>query len=78
MMGRYDQQVLGERAGLTGVQLSRIESGLVGPRLVTRRELAAALDVDLTAIDWPGSDRAIGACASSTVLRMPSSSWSRS
>jgi hypothetical protein len=68
------QRELAERAGLTDVQLSRIENGLVCPRPPTRR----AQDIDPAAIDWPGSDVAVGACASSTVLRRPSSSWSRS
>jgi hypothetical protein len=34
---------------------------MVSPRPATRRALAAALDIDPAAIDWPGSDLAVGA-----------------
>jgi transcriptional regulator with XRE-family HTH domain len=55
------QQELAERAGLNAVHVSRIESGAVAPHPATRRALAAALDIAVERIVWPGSDLAVGA-----------------
>ena len=55
------QRELGELAGLTHVQVARIELGQVSPRPATRRALAQALDLDVERIDWPGSALAVGA-----------------
>ena len=55
---------LAARAGVTTGTLWRIERGGCTPSLRTRRLVAEALGVEVSAIDWPGSDLAVGAITS--------------
>jgi transcriptional regulator with XRE-family HTH domain len=55
------QRELAERAGLTHVQVSRIESGAVAPQPSTRRALAQALGGTPNRIAWPGAEVTVGA-----------------
>lgn len=51
---------LAERAGVHPATISRIEHGAT-PRMPTLRKLARELEMEPTAIDWPGDPLGVGA-----------------